>query len=205
MRSTTLLPFVALSLALGGCGGTQNRGLESVHQPVVSRTDYVYDAPARLTFDDRQRLEGWLQTLKFGYGDRIAVDDPSSDPAARDEVARIAARYGVLLTNTAPVTQGELAPGTFRVVVSRARAEVPGCPDWSRTSQPEFNSNSMSNYGCAMNANLAAMVADPEDLVHGREAGGPNDVQTSGKAIKGYRAAPSAAGLPLKVESSRSN
>lgn len=205
MRSTHLLPLVALGLALGGCGGTQNRGLESVHQPVVSRTDYVFDAPSRLSFEDRQRLEGWLRTLNFGYGDRIAVDDPARDPETREEVARIAGRYGVLLASEAPVTQGELAPGTFRVVVSRAHADVPGCPDWSRTSQPEFGSNSLSNFGCGVNANLAAMMADPEDLIRGRSAGGANDGQVSGKAIKGYRTAPTAVGQPLKVESSRSN
>ena len=30
----------------------------------------------------------------------------------------------------------------------------------------------MSNFGCAVNCNLAAMVANPEDLVHGREGTG---------------------------------
>ena len=30
----------------------------------------------------------------------------------------------------------------------------------------------MSNFGCAVNGNLAAMVANPSDLVHGREGSG---------------------------------
>jgi len=29
----------------------------------------------------------------------------------------------------------------------------------------------LSNFGCGVNANIAAMVANPEDLVHGRESG----------------------------------
>ena len=34
---------------------------------------------------------------------------------------------------------------------------------------PTSTTSSMSNYGCAVNSNLAAMIANPEDLVHGRE------------------------------------
>ena len=35
---------IGLALMLAACaGGTENRGLESVHQPVVQRTDYVID------------------------------------------------------------------------------------------------------------------------------------------------------------------
>ena len=37
----SILALAAPALLLGGCGGTMNRGLESVHQPIVSRTDYV--------------------------------------------------------------------------------------------------------------------------------------------------------------------
>ncbi len=39
-------------------------------------------------------------------------------------------------------------------------------------SQPNYNNRSMSNFGCGVNSNLAAMVANPEDLIHGRESGG---------------------------------
>jgi pilus assembly protein CpaD len=45
----------------------------------------------------------------------------------------------------------------------------------------------MSNYGCAVNANLAAMVANPEDLVHGREGSGVGDARTATKAVETYR------------------
>lgn len=193
MRTLTLLPLIALGVSLSACGGTDNRGLESVHQPVVSRTDYVYDANAMsggLTAEDKGRLIGWFDTLKVGFGDRISVDDPANDPVTRDAVQDIAARYGLLLSATAPVTEGVVTPGTIRVVVSRAKADVPGCPDWSRKSQPEFDGNTMSNFGCGVNANLAAMVANPEDLVSGRDADGTADAATSSKAIRTYRTAP---------------
>ena len=47
----------------------------------------------------------------------------------------------------------------------------------------------MSNFGCAVNGNLAAMVANPEDLVHGREGSAVNDTLTATKAIDAYRKA----------------
>lgn len=204
MRALKLAPIFALSM-VAACGGTQNRGLESVHQPVVHRTDYVYDVPAAgLATTDKDRLDGWFQTLRVGYGDKITID--GADAGSRRDVQQIAARYGLLLDTTAPVTTGEIAPGQVRVVVSRAVAEVPNCPDWSRTSQPEFNSNSMSNYGCATNSNLAAMIANPEDLVRGRTDGSVTDASTGGRAINALRkAAPTGqGGTTLKSESTRS-
>ncbi len=200
MRTLHLLPLIALSVSLSACGGTKNRGLESVHQPVISRTDYVYDVGAALTAEDERRIVGWFDTLRIGYGDHISVDDPNGDPASRVAIARIAARYGLLLDDTAPITEGTVDPGTFRVVVSRSKAEVPGCPDWSRKSQPEFNSNNMSNFGCATNANLAAMIADPQDLLQGRSAGPVADAATGGKAIRTYRTNPSRDTGSLKNE-----
>ena len=47
----------------------------------------------------------------------------------------------------------------------------------------------MSNFGCSVNANLAAMIANPEDLVHGREGSGVNDALTATKAVETYRKA----------------
>jgi pilus assembly protein CpaD len=48
----------------------------------------------------------------------------------------------------------------------------------------------MSNYGCAVNSNLAAMIANPEDLVHGREGASVTDTVTAARAIEMYRATP---------------
>lgn len=184
------LPLIALALALPACMGTENRGIESVHQPIVQRTDYVIDVSTGgygLASGESARLDGWFRSIDLAYGDRVAVDDPTGSGAAQSEVQTLLGRRGMSLTGTAPVTAGAVAPGTVRVVVSRATAHVPGCPDWSRPSTPDFSGSTMSNYGCATNAALAVMVADPIDLVQGREGATAIDTITASKAIKSYR------------------
>lgn len=207
INKSILLASLSTALLLGGCmGGTENRGLESVHQPVVERSDYALDLATTggsLARGESQRLEGWMSTMRVGYGDRIAIDDPAGEaPMAHSQVASAVAGHGLLLSDDAPVTQAPVSPGTIRVVVSRMKAGVPGCPDWSRDSSNDFESHTSSNFGCAGNANLAAMVARPEDLVRGAGGATVNDPASSFKAIDNYRKAPATgANNALKTES----
>ena len=46
----------------------------------------------------------------------------------------------------------------------------------------------MPNFGCAVNGNMAAMIADPQDFVWGREAG-TTDSYSATRAIQSYRKA----------------
>lgn len=191
-RSVAAAAGLAAATLLAGCG-TPNRGLESVHQPVVSRTDYVFDVaggPRGLDAGEAARLAGWMATLRPGYGDVVAIDAPyGGSAAARADVAAVAARYGLLLADQAPVTGAAVAPGSVRVVVSRTRASVPNCPDYSRAYEPNFNAHTTSNYGCAVNSNLAAMIADPNDLVRGRAGSGDYEGVVASRAVSALREA----------------
>lgn len=205
MRRLSSSALIALALTLGACG-TQNRGLETVHQPVVSRADYVFDVGADgggLASGENERLAAWFSSMELGYGDRVSIDDPSANSETREAVAALAARYGLLIADTAPVTAGQVTPGAARVVVSRTSATVPGCPDWSRPSDPELEGSTMSNYGCASSANLAAMVANKEDLIRGQDPIGSADASTAGKAIRSYRDRPPTGAQPLKSETTK--
>ncbi|WP_315759837.1 CpaD family pilus assembly protein [Sphingomonas sp. Y38-1Y] len=190
MRLSTAAILIAAT-ALTACSGTKNRSLESVHQPVVSRADYALDMGVSgdgLAPGERERLAGWLGALNAGYGDRIAVDDGGNpDPRVREDVAAVAGRQGLLLVEGAPVTPGAVAPGAVRVVVTRMTASVPGCPDHSRTYQPNFGAHTSSDFGCGVNSNIAAMVAHPEDLVRGRTSDGTIDPLTATKPVQALR------------------
>ncbi|WP_203308432.1 MULTISPECIES: CpaD family pilus assembly protein [Sphingomonas] len=191
IRPILLASLAVPALMLGGCMGTQNRGVESVHQPVVDRTSYALDLATRggaLAPGEDYRLAGWMEGMHVGFGDRIAIDDPGGyAPTAHEQVAGVVARYGLLLSTDTPVTNAPVAQGAVRVIVSRMRASVPGCPDWSRDSSTELDQHTSSNFGCAVNSNLAAMVARPDDLVRGTEAGSVVDPALTSKAIDNYR------------------
>ena len=192
---------LSLGLTLSACGDQPNNpSLNSVNQPVIERRNFALDLPAGadgLTIPEQQRLAGWFQTMDLRYGDRIAIDG-ATGTAVREDVAALAARHGLLLSNGAPVTEGFLQPGTVRVVVTRAHAYVPGCPDWSDSYNANLGNNTTDNYGCAVNSNIAAMMADPEHLLHGVDSTGETVVMSSSKAIATYRekAPTGAAGLP---------
>lgn len=191
MRSKIILIALASSLAACNTPDMPDKGVASIHVPVVTSADYVFDASApdgALAPGEADRLNGWFQGLGLGYGDSIYVDGAYAD-AARGQVAAIAGQYGMMVSAGAPVTPGVVQPGTVRVVVSRRRAEVPGCPDWSLPSQPNFDNRNVSNFGCGVNSNMAAMVANPEDLIHGREATGV-DVNAAARAVQYYRSTP---------------
>ena len=186
----SLLPF----LEQANLANNYNPSLpqnDPVNVPVLSTTNFVFDAAApggSLAGGEAQRLDGWLQGLNLGYGDAVYVD--GGYDAARADVARVVGRYGVMVQPGAPVTAGAASPDSVRVVVSRRTAGVPGCPNWNTPAQPNYNNRTMSNFGCGVSTNLAAMVADPQDLIHGRAGDPASDAVAGAKAILMYRGWP---------------
>jgi pilus assembly protein CpaD len=208
-KSSAALALVAI--ATTACGPTTNRltpvsnpSLSSVNQPVVQRTDYVLDVNSSgrgIPATEQQRLGEWFESLQLRYGDRVFLDQAGgySDPASRQDVSDVAAQFGLLLTEGAPITAGGVQPGSVRVIVSRTSATVPGCPIWQN---PELGTSTKtsSNYGCATNSNLAAMIADPNDLVLGQTGSSDGNTTASNKAIKAYRTAVPTGAAGLKSE-----
>ncbi|HEY0014192.1 MAG TPA: CpaD family pilus assembly lipoprotein [Allosphingosinicella sp.] len=193
-RTRSLAALLVLGTAVTACGpGARqaNTSLYSVNQPVVQRTDYVLDLATGadgVSPFEQGRLHGWFESLQLRYGDRIALDERggAGDGTVREDIAEAAGRYGLLVDDGAPVTEGEVQPGTVRVVVSRTTASVPNCPNWGG-QEPGGRSSTSPNYGCAVNSNLAAMIADPNDLVLGQEGSGTGDPASTTRAIRSYR------------------
>lgn len=191
MRAKIILT-ASLAFTLAGCGASgANTSMYSVNQPVVQRTNYALDinvdGMSGVSAFEKGRVAEWFEALKLRFGDRVAVDHGNAfaDAAVNSAIAEAAAKHGVLMSSTPPVTVGNVAPGTVRVVVTRSSADVPNCPNQSKTTESNFNSSISPNYGCAVNGNLAAMVADPEDLVRGRESTTENSRGGSRKKVGG--------------------
>jgi pilus assembly protein CpaD len=181
-RFTSSAALVAIALGLSACGPETNRltpvsnpSLYSVNQPVVQRTDFALDLAAAggVSALEKARLADWFESLRVGYGDRVYVDEAGyGDRQSRADVAEVAADYGLLLSHGAPLSAGA--------------ASVPGCPIWEdeTVGAPE---RTASNYGCATNSNLAAMIADPNDLVLGQTGDDRGGSVQGSKAVKLYR------------------
>lgn len=191
IHAARLAAALTLGLGLAGCGGMPtNTALYSTKVPVVERTNMTLDVnttSAGLPISEQQRINGWFETMDLRYGDRIAIENPGQNPAVTNAVRDLAARYGLMISDTAPVTAGFIQPGQARVVITRTTASVPGCPDWSAKSDMNYMNGLSPNYGCATNSNIAAMVADPQDLIEGKKGASETVIATSNKAISTYR------------------
>jgi pilus assembly protein CpaD len=170
--------------------GTFNRGMQSERQPVVSYTNFAYDVQVGsgggLSPSEAQRLDGWLASIDIAYADRVMVSaaDSAYGSAITDDIADLVARRGLPIEeDVSPSSQ----QGLVRITVRRPSASVPGCPDWSDKPETNGMGSTSRNYGCGVNGNLAAMIANPEDLVRGRT--GTSDLRgaTSNRAIQVYR------------------
>jgi len=181
---------IGLALGLGACSGEVNHSLYSTAQPVVERTHYTLDlasGPGGVPIPEQRRLAGWFEALDLKYGDRVSIEADTASPATVSAVGTIVERYGLLLSEQAPVTECFVEPGRTRVIVTRSVATVPGCPDWSDELDSNYANATSRNYGCATNSNYAAMVANPEDLVRGQTSRGGGTVSSSNRAIQAYR------------------
>ena len=191
---TKHLLLITAAVGLAGCqnyiyeGRSDASGLSAINMPVVTQTVYALDVAApggTLPSSEAARLNAWFESMGLQYGDVVYVDGGTD---ARPGVAEVAGRYGLLLADNAPVTQGQIAPGSVRVVVARATAAVPNCPNWSESAINNPQNVQMPGYGCSVNSALAAMVANPNDLVYGREGTGLTDTRKAAGVIEGYRA-----------------
>lgn len=213
MRRATSITALLLATGLAGCASgpsgpvtaRNNPSLYSVHQPVVQRQDYVLDLDAsgdNLSVTERARLAAWFDTIELRYGDTLYVEEPRDypSPGARADVARIVAEYGMLLHTGAPVVAGSTGPGMIRVIASRATASVPSCPNWGEAQIAPSVATS-ANYGCATNSNLAAMIANPNDLVLGQQGSVASSANTANRAVRVYRERPPTGTLPLPSSS----
>lgn len=167
-----------------------NRGMESVRQPVVNYTSFAYDiqvGSGSLSPMEKERLEGWLASIDIGYGDRVFIGSSSYYGSVTDDIANVVARHGLLIEQDTVQAVDAAPEGSLRLVVRRATASVPGCPDWSDTQETNGMGNTSRNFGCGVNGSLAAMVANPEDLVRGQTGTSDLRTATSNRAIQVYR------------------
>jgi len=78
------------------------------------------------------------------------------------------------------------AKAPVRLRFERYHASVPPCGDWSVNLAASYDNRPYPNLGCAMQANIAEMVADKRDLVRPRTMT-PPDAARREKVFEEYR------------------
>ena len=184
----------ACALALCGCNtDRQVTGAPDVpadyrlRHPITitekERTFQIFIGAARgsLTPTQRAELLAFAQSWKSEATGGVLIDLPAGSSNERaaamalPEIQSILAATGVppqsMAVRRYPVTPRTFA--TVRISYPRVAAQAGPCGMWPEDTGPSFNRNYFENqpswnFGCATQRNLAAMVADPSDLVQPR-------------------------------------
>lgn len=152
---------------------------------------------AELAPDQEQGLRRFLQDHGANTRDPLVVMThramrASLSRARRENVAEFLKRAGFRDVETRTPDQLDAAWDAGRraravlVQLLHYEAASPACPDFRRPYMGGFGNLTSSNFGCATAQNLGAMVAEPRDLVDGREPG-PADGKRMGDSIERYR------------------
>jgi len=202
------LPVLLFGLsALGACAsvpppeGPPTSSAADSHRIEVTQTNARLELP--VTKDDvaltpaaRAQLADFANSyLRYGHG-ALVMSAPSggSNTDAASTVAGDARRSlvdaGVSYAAVAGSTYDASGAGDAPIIISYARfeAQAPQCaPLWSQDLAHQSNNQPWESFGCATQANLAAMVEDPADLLHPRDET-PRDSERRDTVMQAYRA-----------------
>jgi pilus assembly protein CpaD len=191
----SIVPLAMLATTLAACTHTNEEIVSSVptdyrqrHPIVVQEADrtievFVGTGRGGLTASQRTDVTAYAQTwLHEGTGP-IAIDLPVSTPNARaatQSLQDIQAIFssvgvparGVTVRRYTPPNPAQFA--TIKLNYPKITADAGPCGLWPEDLGPSFrnpiyqDNRPYSNLGCASQRNMAAMVANPADLVQPR-------------------------------------
>jgi pilus assembly protein CpaD len=124
--------------------------------------------------------------LSYGSGS-IAVTPPTGFPAASNLIVDALVESGVSRNQIMVGSTNAPGPGDdIRITYIRYVAESPACGDWSTNLGYTAGNTVPPDFGCATQHNIAAMVADPRDLLM-PDTSGQADAQRRLTVLDRYR------------------
>jgi pilus assembly protein CpaD len=191
-------------IALGGCMQTQEQiGWSSrMHTQIVAQETTAelkigtVVAGEKLGMRERVAVKGFATAYQQEGHGAVIISRPSNGPDDISAMRAAADARAVMLAEG--VDQSMIAEGTYDGTGARTApliisyrtydAVVPNCPDISSWDFSDTTSNSaLPSFGCAVSANLAAMIANPSDLV-GDQPMDPADTARRSIMFSKYRA-----------------
>jgi pilus assembly protein CpaD len=186
--------LIALSI-LSGCaaknnGFRDNAGVDSIHKANVAfeeRSHPISFADGKLSANENASLQAFIAASGLTYADRLTLrlSEPNMAPDYRQSVNMVLGRFGLSVGNVEAAAG--LRAGTATLTVSRATVTLPQCGVHNGNNSFNFNNENMNNFGCASRSNLAAMAANPADLINGNTLDGQSSDVTA-KPIENFGA-----------------
>ncbi|NUB14103.1 pilus assembly protein CpaD [Azospirillum brasilense] len=187
---TPMLLLPLLTGLLGGCAVPQTPPPMPVAQtPVVkafrNAVPVAIDPRSgAVTAEEHARVVRPVAGLGRDATPHVTVTGPMLAAPARAAVASLLGQAGVPPEN---VTFAPDQTGAPALQVTTYVALAPDCGAWSDIYNGWYQNSPTEALGCSNRRNLALMLADPRDLVQGRETV-PADGQRMAGAVQRYRA-----------------
>jgi pilus assembly protein CpaD len=185
---------IGLGLILGGCTPsilerTETESPKQLHVDYVRLRHVAAFMPGRpeLAGGEAQKLATFLDSAAVGPQDHVYLESGSDDRLSTARVGRMVKEMDRKGIGAQTLPPGSVPADSMLVVVERYVVTPPNCPDWSGAPVGDHSNQPSSNFGCATATNLGLMVADPRDLVVGRDLG-PEQGNAGLYAIERYRA-----------------
>lgn len=145
---------------------------------------------------DAAHFEAFVGDYQAHGNGKIVVSAPQG-ARANAEAALVADRINAMGVNRSQilVAARDAAPGDSQIELNYVsyQANTAPCGDWSEDLSYTLENKTAANLGCAVQHNVAAMVADPRDLLGPRAMGGA-DANRRAAVITNYeKGAPTAA------------
>jgi pilus assembly protein CpaD len=142
-----------------------------------------------LEIDEAARFDAFLDDYRAHGNGSLGISVPNGLPsrAAITWLAERAAATGIPRDKIL-VSTHDTRDGDFRVDVSYIAytARAPECRDWSENLAFSGDNLTPKNFGCSVQRNIAAMVADPRDLLGPRRFD-PADASRAATVIGNYQ------------------
>lgn len=219
VRRARAIAALSMALVLSACGGFN--GLEEAQydasrvHPISVDTDVVsmmLDIPfdkVTLSVPDKAAIGAFAAAYKQRGHGPLTISAPSGSPnerAAINIVAELRASLDAAGIPDASLgyapyrASGENASAPIVLSYSRYVATASPCGNWSMNYAHNPNNTNSPNLGCATQNNMAAMIADPADLIAPRDMT-PADASRRSTVLEKYRAGENTATVKSKDDS----
>jgi pilus assembly protein CpaD len=209
MKDVLRIAAIGAVLLAGSCAGPTHDGEGwssdgAVNHPILVAPQYSaiklnFSAPeAGLLPDDAARFEAFVADYMSRGSGSISV----SAPQGADAAAALT-YFGTRLFNMG-VPRSRILVGTHDAADARVEigfiahtARTDPCGSWSEDLSKTYDNSTAKNFGCAVQQNIAAQVADPRDLIEMRPTD-PSDAARRATVVQKYEK-----GEPTAAEKTR--